>query len=1073
MVNKEIKGAISSIYHSSLIAHHLRLNIFIARFLVCVALSATLAGYAIIGGWVATPKAETRADISLKPALVIQNGHTREVNSIAFSPDGKVLASGSFDNSIKLWDISTGRLIRSLEKHGAVCALAFSLGGILAAGGYKTIRVWEINSGRLLVSISDAHSRDVTSVAFRPDGAVLASGSNDNTIKLWDMETGRLRKTIITHPAYVHAVAFSPDGRLLAAGGEDFTVKLWNARTGERLQTLAGHSGVVEALAFRPDGRFLLSGSADGSIKMWEVKTGRLWATLEGHAGPVLSLSYKKDGRYLASGGEDGFIETWDMSTGRVFWSVKGHDAWVRSVAFSPDGTMLASGSWDKTVKLWDANTGRAIRCFREHSFVINSIAMRRDGRVLATGGNDNNIKLWDMKTGRSLGLLKRHEDKVTTIAFSPDGSLLASGSDDNSINIWDGTTGRLLRTIIGHPGSVFSISFSPDGSLLASDGGDKTVKLWDVKTGQCVKTLESHQDTVFAVSFSPAGGGILASGSQDKTVRLWDVKTGSVLMNLAGHSARVNSVTFSPNGKLLASTSEDDTIRLWDTGNGRLLKTIEGRALSVSFSPNGALLATGGPDGEVKLWDARTGQGVKTIEGHTGSVNSVVFSPDGRLLISGGKDTTIKLLDVKNGNNIMTLLPIETDDWVAYAPEGYYDATPDGERFVGWTMGTRNYPLDLFSGEFFLPGLFSIVINGEGIAHKRDIRRGLSRPPEVTIESPVSGAVTNMPTVNVVLNVTDTGGGVGDIRLYRQERLVGCAHNSAVIGAGKSKTFTFPARLIAGENVFRATAFSRDNIEAWGESARIGGSVTAKKPNLYIVAVGIDKYIIPSYSLKYSRPDVMGILKYFAGRSGGLFERVYQRSLLDTEATRTNIISSLKISVGTEDAAVIYLSGRCRLVSGKYYFLPQDAPDATEQAVARFGVSCDEIIKALGELQANNVLLILDAHNSGDTDASPLGKAEKEKAARWISKSAGVHVLLFSEGAGPSEPQAAGYDLFTYAIIGGLCGKADSNGDHVVRVSELLNYVHKELPGMARRFGSEQFAYTNLSGDDFPLSVY
>ncbi|WP_224368338.1 pentapeptide repeat-containing protein [Hyalangium versicolor] len=574
--------------------------------------------------------------------------------------------------------------------------VAFSPDGILlAAGNGFEIRLWDLETGSMLRTLS-GHDELVRSVSFSPDGTMLASGSGDGTVRLWDMATGTERRVLQGPGASVMSVSFSPDGATLASGAWGGKVRLWDVATGTERCVLQGPMARVMSVSFSPDGATLASGSEDGKVRLWDVAMGTERRVLQGPAARVRSVSFSPDGATLASGAWDGTVRLWDVATGTERRVLQGPAASVMSVSFSPDGATLASGSDDGTVRLWDVATGTERRVLQVHEASVMSVSFSLDGATLASGAGNGTVRLWDVATGTERRVLQGSGASVMSVSFSSHGAMLASGAGDGTVRLWNAATGTECRVHRGPADRVRSVSFSPDGATLASGAGDGTVRLWDVATGTERRMLQERTDRVRSVSFSPDGA-TLVSGSEDGKVRLWDVATGTERRVLRGHAASVMSVSFSPDGATLASGAWDGTVRLWDVTTGTERRVLQGSVdsvVSVSFSPDGATLASGAWDGRVLLWDVVTGAERRVLQGPAARVRSVSFSPDGATLASGSEDGKVRLWDVATGTKRRVLRGHADRVWsVSFSPDGAMLASGSEDGTVRlW---------DVFSAEF------------------------------------------------------------------------------------------------------------------------------------------------------------------------------------------------------------------------------------------------------------------------------------------------------------------------------------------------------------------------------------
>ncbi|CAD8213517.1 unnamed protein product [Paramecium pentaurelia] len=380
---------------------------------------------------------------------------------------------------------------------------------------WKNLKIFELYK-------LEGHTGDVKSVCVSSDGSTLASGSQDKSIRLWDVKTGQQKAKLDAHSSGVNSVCFSPDCSLLASGSQDKSVFLWDVKTRKKVAKMNSHKDGILSVCFSPDGSLLASGSQDKSIILWDVKTRKKIAKIISHKDGILSVCFSPDGSLLASGSIDNSIVLMNVKTGQQqMCKMVDHRDYARSICFSPDGTLLASGSYDKSIRLWDVKTGEQKGRLDGHSSTINSVCFSPDGTTIASGSYDKSICLWDVKTGQKKAKFDGHDDCVNSVCFFCDGTILASGSYDKSIRLWDVKTEQYKAKFDGHSDSVLSVSFSPDGTTLASGGGN--------------------------ISFF--------SSIRDNSIRLWDVKTGQEKVKLDGHSSTVNTVCFSPDGTTLAST--------------------------------------------------------------------------------------------------------------------------------------------------------------------------------------------------------------------------------------------------------------------------------------------------------------------------------------------------------------------------------------------------------------------------------------------------------------------------------------------------------------------------------------
>ncbi|MEP7136923.1 MAG: protein kinase [Chloroflexota bacterium] len=583
------------------------------------------------------------------------SGHTDTVWKAVFSPDGKLIATGSQDGTAKIWDAITGKELLTIKAttEGDAGNVDFSPNGKLLAtgGGDKIARIWDVSTGKELLALK-GHLAGVYHVAFSPDGNRLATASNDGTVKLWDVVTGREILTLSEEAGTtVYWVAFSPDGLKVVtanSNGRDGWGRVWSLDTGQILFTLPGSYIIARSASFSPNGAYIVTSGDNQMADIWNAQNGNKLLTLYGHRDGVSSAAFSPDSTRLATSSYDRHVKIWDVATGQELFDIAGHERDLNTVAFSPDGTRIVTSSWDHTAKVWSVAPSREVLTLDNGSTITSkeggALAYSPDGTRLATANSDLTPNIWDLKTGKLLFQLVGHTDIVTLITYSADGTRIATASHDGTAKIWDAFTGKELLTLTGHKDTVFGVDFNPDGTRIATGSFDKTAKIWDANTGKNLLTLE-HPNLVFSVAFN-ADGTHLVTSIFDFTAKVWDVGTGKELLNLDDHTDVINQTVFSPDGTRVVTASMDGTTKIRDVKTGNELFSLSGHSAGVAdvaYSKDGRFLATASYDRTAKIWDALTGRELLTLYAPN-ALTGVAFSPDGSQLAVASRDGTDRI---------------------------------------------------------------------------------------------------------------------------------------------------------------------------------------------------------------------------------------------------------------------------------------------------------------------------------------------------------------------------------------------------------------------------------------------
>ena len=1078
------------------------------------------------------------ADIAVFPQL----GHAATVETITFSPDGKYMASGSGDNTVKIWEVESGRELRTLSGHtDTVLSIAFSPDGkhIVSGSDDNSVQIWDVESGNKLQGFSGRRA------AYSPDGryiAFVASGGG-RTIKIWDVNRGRELRTLSGHTDSVLSIAYSPDGKYIVTGSanNDKTVKIWDANSGRELRTLSGHYGGVGSVAYSPDGRYIVSSNGGyvvterNTIKKWDANSGNeVWSfsppAPQGRYNYSNSVAYSPDGKYIVSCDLDGKVRIYNSESGVLLQTLSGHDQSAESVAYSPDGKYIVSGAYGGNIRLWDIENGNVLMMFSGYRNAIYSTALSPDDKHIASGAG-NTIRIWSIESGRELYKLSGHTGAVRSVGYSPDGKYIVSGSDDKTIRIWDAENGRELRRLTGHTEEVNAVAFSPDGKRIVSGSGnistkkDCTVRIWDTESGRELWNLSGHTLNVYSVAFSPDGKRIV-SGSLDQTAKIWDSENGRELRTLSGHNTYVYSVAFSPDGRRILTGALDGTIRIWDTESGQQLSyfgyvygggsTSNGRR-TIAFSPDGKQVIAGSFDSTVKLWDAADGKLLHTFYGHLGTVYSVTFSRDGKQILSGAADGSVRIWDVATSKEIASLisfsgsdtqlaaasrgLTVETEttatniegEWLSITPDGYYQASPRGDRYLNVRVNNTVSGIDAYRSIFYNPDVVQARLQGlpDPVSTTVTIQQaGSFTPPTVTIQSPANFTTTNTATTNLSVVITSTSQPIRNIKILVNGRLVGSDELALASGTGlqaerasltvtgnqTTVNFTLPLELEPGDNRIEVVAFNgySENRRYVDVTRNAPAGERPPLPSLWILAVGVNGYDNSGArlgglgNLNFAVADAKGLIDSLKAQEGRRYAKVNTMLIADGERlapTAENIRQGFKFLEGADprrDVVILFLAGHgISAQGGQFYFLPKDAAMGADRAVDASGaISGDEIMSVLDA--PGNRLVFIDACQSGGVDSDRMVRSLMDTNAFVFAASRGNELSY--------EDARLGHGYFTYSIMSALGGAPAALAQGNVSVLSMSGYVKDDVP--RRTNGRQNPSAYSLGFYDFPVAV-
>jgi len=1020
-----------------------------------------------------TSTAPVEAGAVSLPELVLQTGHSKSVESLVFGPDKSWFASGSFDNTIRIWDVETGRELRSLTGHsGVIRSLNCSPDGKWLASGSndKTLRLWNLDTGKETRRFDNGDS-PVDVVVFSPDGQLIAYNGANGRISVRDASDGREVQQLAGHATGVSALEFSPNGKLLASGGQDHALNIWNPYSGKLLRSITGFTDTVGPIRFSDSGDILAVGGMDKTVRLWSTSNWKKLGLLT-TAGITRAVNFVNQHTVLTLD-STGEIKSWELEPKPAVLTTKQiaqREGDGESAAFSKDTSLAAVGSGAGTVNLVDLSTAKTIRVFDNHTVGYYGACFSNDGEWLGTAAFDNTVKLWDLRTGRNIPSLRGHTGRVTSVVFHPDARRVISASVDHTLRVWNITTGRSEQTLTGHSNSVSSLAVSKTGKFAVSGSADQTVGVWDLSGPSPAKFLKGHTGEVVSVAVSPDEQ-LIASASTDGTVRIWNVQQGKAILTIPDPSGEVDAVAFSPDGTAVASGGIDKKVKIWDTASGQLVRSLtghDGKINSVSFSPDGTELASSSQDKTMRIWNVSNGTLKRTVSGHAGAVYSASYAADGRFLCTASDDGSIIIWRSQSGERVSTLISLkESDDWLVVTPDGFFDGSPVSWEQLAWRFDQNTFnvkPVEVFFNEFYSPGLLSDVLNGRKLPSNSNISQKDRRQPKITISIPDQSTARN---VKVAIGVSQAPAGAKDVRLFRNGSLVKVWRGDVLKGNNQA-TLEATIPVVGGENRLTAYAFNNDDIKSSDSKIIVTGPGGKPRNGIgYLLAVGINKYSNPEFNLTYANADAEDFVQEMKRQQSDLknFDDIKVISIKDEAATKENVlkaITGLASRIQPEDVLIIYFAGHGTAQDNRFYLIPHDLgydgsrtalDGAGLQAIHTHGISDLELENAVEGLDAAQIVMVIDACNSGqvlEAEDKRLGPMNSKGLAQ-LAYEKGMYILTAAQSYQAAQEAARlGHGFLTYALVeeGLKTAAADRDPkDGQVLLREWLDFATQRVP--------------------------
>lgn len=1025
---------------------------------------------------------------------VIQKGHGEAVKAASFTKDGKYLVTASRDKTVKIWDATSGKEIRSLIGHNHTVN-GFDIDGqrLVSSSADGTAGVWNIESGEMLWQ-SEKFREYVTSVAFSTNGKLLAVGSYADSISIFSSQDFKLLKKIKTNAdrgvGYGVSVNFSPDDTFLVVGEDNRTAKVYATSDWSLVHEFkpeTGYCGGCGTLSAIQETQ-LLKLSNGTTFTKYDLQNGeKLWEGIREFR-DIAAVDFERDGEHYLAATEDS-VFLYKNKTGNLAakWSMEGeiNDAsfhpFEKEIVIAVDKVIVVTDFSGNEIRRYDgilnqSSTGLDydLGSYWEHyiaKWVKYRSARFLDKESIFIGKTGSKARKWNVKNASISMEFLGHDKGILCFERIGD-NVIATGAGDGKVIIWNESTGQVIKEIKAHREPVFDIKLSHDGKILASTAWDGVISLWKTDTWERYNYIYNEGASTYVLDFTE-NDAYLVVGMLDKTLRLWEVETKRFVKEFVGHTDIVTSIQVSDDEIL--TTSWDGSIILWDLYSG----LIKRRFFSDRPVFGGVMLddqmVTAGADRKVSFWDKRSGKQIGTLGGHQAEINGLEIKEN--LMMTSDVDGVTKFWNLNEKKELFEHIQIGKNDWMVKTPDGYFDATDNAVSNIHFVRGMEAVGADQLMDEFYVPGLVEDIFSSKRAGNK-SMGSLLDQDPPPVLK--LSGLVQE-ETAKLYLKAEDRGGGIKEVRLFHNGRRVSLEPQIQKVRSDKNaKIYSIEYPLVAGHNEFTATASSNGNLESNKASVTLFSDSKVPGSTCHILAVGINEYQNKSLNLNYAKTDASSFAEQMQSQGQEIYSNVVLHQIYDREATKENIlnrVAELKDQISVNDVFVFYYAGHGSMIDGKFYLVSSGASRLYDgDKMDEYGIEARQLQQAMLDIKALKQLIVMDACQSGGSvEILAQRGAPEEKAIAQLSRSSGIHVMAAAGSEQyATEFESLGHGLFTYALLKGLAGDADgAPKDGKVTIYELKGYLDDQVPELSILYkGSPQYPHTFSRGQDFPIVI-